>query len=68
MRRWYDHDPDRYTEFARRYRAELSDPAMDPVLAELRALSAEGPLTLVTATKQIKQSHLGVLNEVLEHP
>ena len=68
LRRWYDHDPDRYTEFARRYRAELSDPAMDPVLDELRALSAEGPLTLVTATKQIKQSHLGVLNEVLEHP
>jgi uncharacterized protein YeaO (DUF488 family) len=68
LRRWYDHDPDRYAEFARRYRAELSDPALAPALDELRALVAEGPLTLVTATKQIEQSHLGVLNEVLEHP
>jgi uncharacterized protein YeaO (DUF488 family) len=68
LRRWYDHDPDRYAEFARRYRGELSDPAARPALDELRALAASGPLTLVTATKQIEQSHLGVLNEVLEHP
>ena len=26
LRKWYDHDPDRYVEFARRYRAELDDP------------------------------------------
>ncbi|MEI7545602.1 MAG: DUF488 family protein [Mycobacteriaceae bacterium] len=66
LRRWYGHDPDRYAEFARRYRAELSDPALAPALDELRALAVAGPLTLVTATKQIAQSHLGVLAEVLQ--
>lgn len=66
LRRWYDHDPDRYSEFARRYRAELADPAVRPALDELRALAAEGQLTLVTATKQIELSHLGVLEAVLE--
>ena len=66
LRRWYDHDPDRYTEFARRYRAELSDPALAPALDELRALAGEGPLTLVTATKVLEQSHLSVLEAVLE--
>jgi len=67
LRRWYDHDPDRYAEFASRYRAELADPAVLSALDELRALAAEGPLTLVTATKQIEQSHLSVLEAVLEH-
>jgi len=66
LRRWYGHDPDRYAEFARRYRAELADPAVQPALDELRALAAGGPLTLVTATKQIEQSHLGVLEAVIE--
>ena len=66
LRRWYDHDPDRYAEFARRYRAELADPAVRSALDELRALAAEGQLTLVTATKQIELSHLGVLEAVLE--
>jgi uncharacterized protein YeaO (DUF488 family) len=65
LRRWYDHDLDRYAEFAHRYRAELADPELAPALDELRTLAATGPLTLVTATKQIEQSHLSVLNEVL---
>lgn len=67
LRRWYDHDPGRYAEFASRYRAELADPAARPALDELRALAAEGQLTLVTATKQIELSHLGVLESVLGH-
>ena len=66
LRRWYGHDPDRYAEFARRFRAELADPAVAPALDELRALAVGGPLTLVTATKQIELSHLGVLAEVLQ--
>ena len=66
LRRWYRHDPDRYAEFAQRFRAELADPAVAPALDELRALAVAGPLTLVTATKQIELSHLGVLAEVLQ--
>jgi len=66
LRRWYGHDPDRYAEFAQRFRAELADPAVAPALDELRALAVAGPLTLVTATKQIELSHLGVLAEVLQ--
>jgi uncharacterized protein YeaO (DUF488 family) len=26
-RKWYGHDPERYEEFSRRYRAELEDPS-----------------------------------------
>ena len=64
LRRWYGHDPDRYPEFARRYRAELTE--QQAALDELRGLAADGPLTLVTATKEIELSQLGVLEKVLE--
>lgn len=71
LRRWYGHQPNRYAEFRRRYLAELNethvnDPAVAAALAELRALARSGPLTLVTATKQVDGSQLGVLKEVLE--
>ncbi|MGI9125002.1 MAG: DUF488 domain-containing protein [Mycobacterium sp.] len=66
LRQWYGHDPERYAEFARRYRAELEAPHAAPALDELRALAHNGPLTLVTATKHLEQSHLDVLEKVLE--
>ena len=66
LRQWYGHDPQRYAEFARRYRAELAEPEATEGLEELRNLAAAGPVTLVTATRQVEQSHLGVLNAILE--
>lgn len=66
LRRWYGHDAARYPEFARRYRAELAEPKMAPALDGLRGLAATGTLTLVTATKDVDHSELGVLKEILE--
>ena len=71
LRRWYGHEPKRYAEFRHRYLEELNearvnDPAVRSALDELRALSRSGPLTLVTATREIEGSQLGVLKEVLE--
>ena len=66
LRRWYAHDPARYAEFAHRYRAELHQPENAPALDELRTLAAAGTVTLLTATKDLDQSHLGVLRAVLE--
>ena len=66
LRTWYGHRPDRREEFVRRYRAELADPALADALDELRDLARRGALTLVTATKNIEDSHLAVLKEKLE--
>lgn len=66
LRKWYGHDPSRYPEFARRYRTELAEPAAASALDELRGLVAAGPVTLVTATKDIELSELPVLEQVLE--
>lgn len=60
LRRWYDHDPERFAEFAERYRAELHGHHAER-LAELAALAAQGPVTLVTATEDLDRSAASVL-------
>nr|WP_242640838.1 DUF488 family protein [Streptomyces kasugaensis] len=65
LRRWYAHRPERFTEFAERYRAELDQDAAQPALGQLRDLAASGPLTLLTATKDVAYSHVPVLLGVL---
>ena len=63
LRRWFSHDPQKYDEFARRYRAELEAEPAASALASLR--DTAGPLTLLTATRDTDHSHARVLAEVL---
>jgi uncharacterized protein YeaO (DUF488 family) len=65
LREWYRHQAERFDEFAARYRIELNTARSEAAIAELRSLSASGPIVLVTATKELSVSHLGVLAEVL---
>lgn len=66
LRRWYGHDPERYDEFAARYRAELDDPDVAAALERARAAVAGDGLTLLTATREVTGSHLGVLASVID--
>jgi uncharacterized protein YeaO (DUF488 family) len=68
LRKWYDHLPERYPEFARRYRAELDDPERAAALRRLRELAAQGRLTLLTATGRPEISQAAVLADVLTNP
>ncbi|MGH3431627.1 MAG: DUF488 domain-containing protein [Thermocrispum sp.] len=65
LRRWYGHDPARFAEFRRRYHAELDDAAAREALDRLRALAADGPVTLLTATRDVEHSQASVLAELL---
>ncbi|WP_067250152.1 DUF488 domain-containing protein [Microbacterium resistens] len=65
LRQWYQHDPDKLTEFARRYEEELRDPERAAALAHLRDLAAAGPLTLLTASHGGDISHAAVLQRLL---
>jgi uncharacterized protein YeaO (DUF488 family) len=65
LRRWYGHDPLKFDEFARRYRAELEEPARADALAHLEDLATHGPLTLITAAKRSDISEATVLAGVL---
>ena len=65
LRKWYDHDPARFEDFGRRYRAELEDPQRAQALAHLRELAQDRQLTLLTATSQPQISEAAVLAELL---
>jgi uncharacterized protein YeaO (DUF488 family) len=65
LRRWY-HGPDgEYEEFRRRYEAELAEPDVAEALQKLRTAAAEGPVTLLTASKEPDRSHAAVLKSLL---
>jgi uncharacterized protein YeaO (DUF488 family) len=68
LRTWYHHDPERFEEFARRYRLELDDPRRASALAHLRELTKDRPVTLLTATRQPEISEAAVLAALLASP
>lgn len=65
LRHWYDHKAERYDEFAARYTQELQAGEEATAFDELRTLVGKGPVTLVTATRDLELSHLSVLAGLL---
>src|SRR5215468_12441249 len=65
LRTWYQHDPAKFDEFRRRYTAELTEPGPREALARIRALAANRPVTLLTATKNLDLSQAAVLAGLL---
>jgi uncharacterized protein YeaO (DUF488 family) len=65
LRKWYNHDPQRFAEFRRRYRAELGSGEQAEALAHLRELAKDRTLTLLTASKDPALSEAVVLAELL---
>ena len=66
LRRWYAHDPARFEEFKKRYRAELREPARADALARLKSLARTSRVTLLTATKELELSQAAVLADLLK--
>ncbi|MFI0480313.1 DUF488 domain-containing protein [Actinomadura sp. 9N215] len=65
LRKWYGHSVDKFDEFTRRYEAELGDPERAAAFARLRELAERGPITLLTATRDVDHSQAAVLAERL---
>jgi uncharacterized protein YeaO (DUF488 family) len=65
LRRWYGHQPERFEEFAGRYADELTTEEGAAALADLREMVREGPVTLVTAARDLDRSHVAVLTDLL---
>ena len=65
-RTWYGHDPERFGEFTRRYRQELTEPERAESLAHLRGLAETTTLTLLTASKAADIREAAVLAELLK--
>ncbi len=63
LRRWFGHDPEKWTEFQHRYRAELK--ANGDAVSELKAALADGPATLVYGARDEAHNDAVVLADYL---
>jgi uncharacterized protein YeaO (DUF488 family) len=63
LRKWFGHDPDRWDEFQRRYASEIHGHA--ELLAYLRGLARQGPITLVYSAHDQLHNDAVVLRNVL---
>jgi len=63
LRKWFGHEPPKYTEFKKRYTKELL--AVPEELDRLRALARKQRVTLVYSAKDEEHNQAAVLKEVL---
>jgi uncharacterized protein YeaO (DUF488 family) len=64
LRKWFAHDPARWAEFKRRYRAELKANAGQ--VAQLKSATAKGTATLLFGAKDEEHNEAIVLKELLD--
>jgi uncharacterized protein YeaO (DUF488 family) len=64
LRQWYGHDPARWPQFRKRYRAELK--GRGDLLALLRYVTQERTVTFVYAASDEERNSAMALKEVLE--
>lgn len=70
LRKWFDHDPDKYEAFKEKYKAELKENAeQKEALNKLKKLTKthEKNITLVYGAKDEKHNQAVVLKEILDH-
>ncbi len=62
LRKWFGHDPEKWADFQKKYKAELKG---NPALAELKAVAKGGAVTLVFAAKDEDHNNAVVLKQIL---
>ena len=65
LRTWFHHDPERFAEFAVRYRDELSGASRAAALATLTQRAEIQRVAIITATKDLEHSHAAILHDLL---
>lgn len=64
LRKWFGHDPKRWSEFRRKYREELE--GNDDAVTQVRDLAKQGPVTLIYSAHDPVHNQARVLAEYLE--
>jgi uncharacterized protein YeaO (DUF488 family) len=64
LRKWYGHDPGKWEEFRKRYRAELHEKSN--LLDDLKQQVLSGPVTFVYAARDEEHNSAIALKEYLE--
>jgi uncharacterized protein YeaO (DUF488 family) len=63
LRRWFGHDPERFLEFRRRYRAELRERHEE--LERLRSVARDATVTILYAARDREHNNAAVLAELV---
>jgi uncharacterized protein YeaO (DUF488 family) len=66
LRKWFGHDPARWTEFQVRYHAELADPGRFRTLDELAERARRARVTLVFGAHDAEHNQARVIADELE--
>jgi uncharacterized protein YeaO (DUF488 family) len=66
LRKWFGHDPERWTEFRKRYLQELDDPGKQQLLESLADRARQGTVTLIYSARDTEHNQAVVLKEALE--
>jgi uncharacterized protein YeaO (DUF488 family) len=64
LRKWFGHDPERWTEFRRRYLQELK--SRGEQLSLLKQEAEKGPVTLVFGAKDEEHNEAVILGDLLQ--
>ena len=65
LRRWFKHDPEKWSEFRKRYRKELSGGNNKEELRRLAGLAKRKRITLIYGAADEEHNHAVVLKELL---
>ncbi len=66
LRKWFGHEPAKWTEFRRRYRTELARSGTMDELKKLARLSRKGMITLVYSAADEEHNQAVVLKELID--
>jgi len=66
LRKWFGHDPAKWSEFRKRYRAELKQSGQLDALKALAQLSSRKTITLLYSAADEEHNQAVVLKELLE--
>ncbi len=65
LRKWYNHDPEKWTEFRRRYFEELDQ--HPETVNDLVELARKGKITFLFSSKETKLNNATALKEYIEN-
>jgi uncharacterized protein YeaO (DUF488 family) len=65
LRKWYGHKPEKWEEFRKKYRQELSKPPRKALLAELVEWARKDQVTLVFGACDAERSNAALLAEMI---
>jgi len=64
LRKWYSHDPAKWPEFKRRYRAEISRET--DLLKRIKNEGKKGTVTLLFSSRELELNNATALKEIVE--